>query len=106
MLIHVVYFALVALAYHGAELSFAYPVMRGSAPVLSALAVVLLLSETPTPGGWLGILLVSGGVLLLGSGLAGIVTGVVLPVGGGFMGALATGQIDISKMMRRAEPAQ
>ena len=65
VLIHVIYFALVALAYHGAELSFAYPVMRGSAPVLSALAVVLLLNETPTPGGWLGILLVSGGVLLL-----------------------------------------
>jgi len=65
VLIHVIYFALVALAYHGAELSFAYPVMRGSAPVLSAVAVALLLNETPTPGGWLGILLVSGGVLLL-----------------------------------------
>ena len=65
VLIHVIYFALVALAYHGAELSFAYPVMRGSAPVLSAIAVALLLNETPTPGGWLGILLVSGGVLLL-----------------------------------------
>jgi drug/metabolite transporter (DMT)-like permease len=64
-LIHVIYFALVALAYHGAELSFAYPVMRGTAPVLSAVAVALLLNETPTPGGWLGILLVSGGVLLL-----------------------------------------
>jgi drug/metabolite transporter (DMT)-like permease len=65
VLIHVIYFALVALAYHGAELSFAYPVMRGSAPVLSAVAVALLLNETPTAGGWLGILLVSGGVLLL-----------------------------------------
>lgn len=65
VVIHVIYFALVALAYHGAELSFAYPVMRGSAPVLSAVAVALLLNETPTPGGWLGILLVSGGVLLL-----------------------------------------
>ena len=47
----------------------------------------------------------AGGVLLLGSELAGIVTGVVLPVDGGFMGSLATGQIDISKMMKRAEPA-
>jgi drug/metabolite transporter (DMT)-like permease len=65
VLIHVIYFALVALAYHGSELSFAYPVMRGSAPVLSAVAVALLLNETPTPGGWLGILLVSAGVLLL-----------------------------------------
>lgn len=65
VVIHVIYFAPVALAYHGAELSFAYPVMRGSAPVLSAMAVVLLLNEEPTPGGWLGIVLVSGGVLLL-----------------------------------------
>lgn len=41
------------------------------------------------------------GVILLNSALAGIVTGVVLPVDGGFMGSLATGQIDISKMMKR-----
>jgi NAD(P)-dependent dehydrogenase (short-subunit alcohol dehydrogenase family) len=47
----------------------------------------------------------AGGVLLLGSALAGIITGVVLPVDGGFMGSLATGQIDISKMMSRAKPA-
>lgn len=45
----------------------------------------------------------AGGLILLGSALAGIVTGVVLPVDGGFMGALATGQIDISKMMGRAK---
>ena len=47
----------------------------------------------------------AGGVILLNSALAGIVTGVVLPVDGGFMGALATGQIDITKMMSRAKPA-
>ena len=47
----------------------------------------------------------AGGVVLLGSKLAGIITGVVLPVDGGFMGSLATGQIDISKMMSRAKPA-
>ncbi|ASR52295.1 MAG: coniferyl-alcohol dehydrogenase [Blastomonas sp.] len=45
------------------------------------------------------------GVALLNSGMAGIITGVVLPVDGGFMGSLATGQIDISKMMSRAKPA-
>jgi NAD(P)-dependent dehydrogenase (short-subunit alcohol dehydrogenase family) len=45
------------------------------------------------------------GVILLNSALAGIITGVVLPVDGGFMGSLATGQIDISKMMSRAKPA-
>jgi NAD(P)-dependent dehydrogenase (short-subunit alcohol dehydrogenase family) len=43
----------------------------------------------------------AGGLVLLNSALASIVNGVVLPVDGGFMGALATGQIDISAMMRR-----
>jgi NAD(P)-dependent dehydrogenase (short-subunit alcohol dehydrogenase family) len=47
----------------------------------------------------------AGGIVLLNSAIAGIVTGVVLPVDGGFMGSLATGQIDISKMMSRAKPA-
>lgn len=44
------------------------------------------------------------GLALLNSALASVVTGVVLPVDGGFMGSLATGQIDISKMMGRAKP--
>jgi NAD(P)-dependent dehydrogenase (short-subunit alcohol dehydrogenase family) len=47
----------------------------------------------------------AGGIVLLGSALSGIITGVVLPVDGGFMGSLATGQIDISKMMSRAKPS-
>ncbi len=44
----------------------------------------------------------AGGVLLLNSALAGVINGVVLPVDGGFMGGLATGQVDISRMMKRA----
>jgi len=42
------------------------------------------------------------GLILVNSALASIVTGVVLPIDGGFMGSLATGQIDISKMMKRS----
>ncbi len=38
----------------------------------------------------------------LNSPFATIVNGVVLPVDGGFMGGIPTGQIDLSKMMRRA----
>lgn len=41
----------------------------------------------------------AGGLVLLNSDLASIINGVVLPVDGGFMGALATGQIDVSKLM-------
>ncbi|WP_295635793.1 coniferyl-alcohol dehydrogenase [Novosphingobium sp.] len=48
----------------------------------------------------------AGGLVLLNSALASIINGVVLPVDGGFMGGLATGQVDISKMMRRAAPAE
>lgn len=47
----------------------------------------------------------AGGIVLLNSALASIVNGVVLPVDGGFMGGVATGQVDLSKMMRRSQPA-
>lgn len=45
----------------------------------------------------------AGGLVLLNSDLAGVVNGVVLPVDGGFMGALATGQIDMSKLMGKKQ---
>jgi NAD(P)-dependent dehydrogenase (short-subunit alcohol dehydrogenase family) len=45
----------------------------------------------------------AGGIVLLNSALAGIVNGVVFPVDGGFMGGVATGQVDLSVMMRRAK---
>jgi drug/metabolite transporter (DMT)-like permease len=39
--------------------------MRGTAPVISALAAMLLLSEFPSTGAWFGIGLICSGVLLL-----------------------------------------
>jgi NAD(P)-dependent dehydrogenase (short-subunit alcohol dehydrogenase family) len=47
----------------------------------------------------------AGGCILLNSALASVITGTVLPVDGGFMGGLATGQVDISKMMPKAQAA-
>ncbi|MGO9569583.1 MAG: EamA family transporter [Desulfomonilaceae bacterium] len=63
--IHVGYFIFVALAYHHAELSFAYPIMRGTAPAFSAIAAALLLNEFPPVLGWIGVLLISFGVVVL-----------------------------------------
>ncbi len=63
--IHVAYFTLVAMAYHHAELSFAYPIMRGTAPAFSAIAAAILLNESPEVLGWIGILLISFGVVIL-----------------------------------------
>lgn len=48
----------------------------------------------------------AGGIVLLNSDLASIVNGVVFPVDGGFMGGVATGQVDLSVMMRRSAPAE
>jgi NAD(P)-dependent dehydrogenase (short-subunit alcohol dehydrogenase family) len=45
----------------------------------------------------------AGPLVLICSDLAGVVNGVVLPVDGGFMGGLATGQVDIAKMMSAAK---
>ena len=43
----------------------------------------------------------AGPLVLLCSDVAGVVNGVVLPVDGGFMGGMVTGQVDLSKMMRK-----
>jgi drug/metabolite transporter (DMT)-like permease len=65
VLIHLVYYAFLVLAYRGGDLSLVYPIMRGTAPAFTALLAAALLGEQPSWGGWTGIFLVSGGVLLL-----------------------------------------
>lgn len=65
VLIHVAYFVLVALSYRSGELSFVYPLMRGSAPALTAVAGVFLINESPSFGGWAGVLLISCGILAM-----------------------------------------
>jgi drug/metabolite transporter (DMT)-like permease len=62
-LIHVAYFVLVALAYHHADMSQTYPLMRGVAPFLVALVGTLALGEALSPSAWIGISLISLGVL-------------------------------------------
>lgn len=47
----------------------------------------------------------AGPLVLINSDLAGVVNGVVLPVDGGFMGGLATGQVDITRMMAKKQDA-
>ncbi len=65
VLIHLGYFTFVALAYRHGELSFAYPIMRGTAPAFSAIAAAFLLNESPPLLGWIGVFLISLGVLVL-----------------------------------------
>jgi drug/metabolite transporter (DMT)-like permease len=65
VVIHLAYFALVAGAYRTGEMSYVYPMMRGSAPLLTACAAVLLLGEPLGVGGWGAVVLISAGILLL-----------------------------------------
>ncbi len=70
-LIHIVYFLLVGRLYRNADLSVAYPMMRGLAPLIAALIALASLGEAPGPVAVLGIVILVFGVMLMGaSGLA------------------------------------
>jgi len=63
VVIHIGYFALVAAAYRAGDMSFAYPLMRGTAPLLVTIASGPLIGEYLGLGAWTGVLLISAGVL-------------------------------------------
>ena len=68
LLVHVAYYFALAGAYRHGDLSLAYPLMRGTAPVLVALSSFVVLGEVLTPLAWMGVLGVSAGLLCLGAG--------------------------------------
>jgi drug/metabolite transporter (DMT)-like permease len=74
-LLYAGYFALIARSYIREDLSRAYPIARGVAPLATAAWGVLFYREAPTIGGWLGIAGVSLGVLALAQPAAPFVAG-------------------------------
>ena len=66
VVVHLAYYWLMISAYRVGDLSLVYPLMRGVAPLITAIAGIAVLGEMPAPMAWLGMLLVSGGVFLLG----------------------------------------
>jgi drug/metabolite transporter (DMT)-like permease len=70
-IIHVVYFALVGRLYRTADLSVAYPLMRGLAPLIATAIAAATLGERPPGLALIGVLTLVVGVLGMGSsGLA------------------------------------
>jgi drug/metabolite transporter (DMT)-like permease len=63
--IHVAYFTLIGLLYRTADLSVAYPVQRGSAPLLATLLAAIFLAEWPSGLALAGALSLSSGILWL-----------------------------------------
>lgn len=62
------YFFALTRAYSLGDFSLVYPLARGTAPALLALWSALFLGERPTPFGLLGLLVLIGGLLVVGSG--------------------------------------
>ena len=64
--IHFAYYLSLSSAYQHGDLGLTYPLMRGTAPLLVALASFVALGERLSPVAWLGVLGICGGVLVLG----------------------------------------
>ncbi len=66
--LHVLYFITLLRGYRKADLTVVYPLARGFGPLLSSGAAILLLGETLSLVGMLGIAAVVGGVFLIAGG--------------------------------------
>lgn len=61
--IHFAYYITLAQAYRTGDLSFAYPLMRGTAPLLVTILGIVLLQEYPTVQIAIGIVLICAGIM-------------------------------------------
>ena len=66
VVIHIGYYVTLVGAYRHGELGFAYPVMRGTAPLIVALLSGQLIGEHVPFAAWLGVAGISAGVLAIG----------------------------------------
>jgi uncharacterized membrane protein len=67
-LVHLLYYRCLLTGYRLADLTVVYPVARGTGPLLTVIAAVLLLGEPLTLPGALGVAGVCGGVFVLAGG--------------------------------------
>ncbi len=66
--VHLLYFHVLLRGYAASDLTVVYPVARGTAPLVASLGAVLLLGESMSGIGVLGVLAVTGGVFLIAGG--------------------------------------
>jgi len=66
ILIHIGYYIAVVGAYEHGDLGLTYPIMRGFAPLLVALASAAWIGEAPSVAEWAGIVGITVGVALVG----------------------------------------
>jgi phosphonate utilization associated putative membrane protein len=66
VVIHIGYYVTLVGAYRHGELGFAYPLMRGTAPLIVALGSGRLIGEHVPFAAWLGVVAISAGVVAIG----------------------------------------
>ena len=62
---HLAYYFFMVSAYRSGDLSLVYPLMRGVAPLLTGMLAIVWMREWPGALGWIGMLLISLGVIAL-----------------------------------------
>ena len=65
VVIHLFYFAALIESYRSGDLGQVYPIARGSAPLMTAVAATILIGEHLSAVGWIGVVTLVGGVFLL-----------------------------------------
>ncbi|MCQ2003680.1 DMT family transporter [Rhizobium sp. NRK18] len=74
----VVYYMMVARTYHVADMSQAYPLMRGTAPLIVALVSAFFVAEKLVPLEWVGIAVICCGILTMALNSRGNAQGAAL----------------------------
>jgi len=67
MILEAVYFILLCIAYSDHDFSLVYPIARGSAPALLVLWSAIFLHEKLTSGGYIGLAMITGGMIVIGA---------------------------------------
>jgi len=66
MMLEALYFILLCVAYSDHDFSLVYPIARGAAPALLVLWSAIFLHEQLTIGGYMGLSLITGGMIVIG----------------------------------------
>ena len=67
MFLEAVYFILLCIAYSDHDFSLVYPIARGTAPALLVLWSAIFLHERLTAGGYIGLAMITGGIMVIGA---------------------------------------
>ena len=65
VLIHNFYFIILGISYNKGDLSYIYPIARGSSPVFITILSLLFLDDQVSFAGWIGIIIASFGLMFL-----------------------------------------